>query len=111
MSPHHYVVCRRQPFPSMSAARLSAILAADSWIESRAKWAYRAVVSTWLWPNSLPIMGVLKKPGIHDPLRRYCVIDDARSAGQHRDPLVHWLWLARTIAEPFEPDPNPPALG
>ena len=40
----HYIVCRRQLSPRMSTARLFAIRAADSWIESRAKCAYRAVV-------------------------------------------------------------------
>ena len=36
---------------------LPAILSAASWMESRARWAYRAVVSMSLCPSSLPITG------------------------------------------------------
>ena len=43
----------------MSAAMLSATRAAASCMESRARCAYRAVVSTWAWPSNLPIMGRL----------------------------------------------------
>ena len=38
---------------------LSAILDADAFTESRAKWAYRAVVWTCVWPSSFPIIGRL----------------------------------------------------
>ena len=38
------------------------IRAAAFWMESRARCAYRAVVRTWVWPSSLPIMGLLKNP-------------------------------------------------
>ena len=40
-----YVTCERQSLPRMSVARLSVIRAADSWTESRARCAYREVVS------------------------------------------------------------------
>ena len=36
---------------------LSATLAVEARTESRARCAYRAVVCTWVWPNSLPIIG------------------------------------------------------
>ena len=36
---------------------LPATRSAASWRESRARWAYRAVVSMSLWPSSLPIIG------------------------------------------------------
>ena len=35
---------------------LPVIRAAAFWIESRARCAYRAVVCTWVWPSSLPII-------------------------------------------------------
>ena len=40
----------------MSAPMLSATRADDALIESRAKCAYREVVSILLWPKSFPIM-------------------------------------------------------
>lgn len=43
----------------MSAAMLSATRVAASRMESRARCAYRAVVSTWAWPSNLPITGRL----------------------------------------------------
>ena len=36
---------------------------------------------------------------------------DAGSSGQHRDPVVHRLRVARASARPFEPDADPPTLG
>ena len=36
---------------------------------------------------------------------------DARSAGKHRDSLVHRLRAARASSRPFEPDAHPAALG
>ena len=38
---------------------LSAMRSAASRTDSRDRWAYRAVVSTWAWPSSFPIMGRL----------------------------------------------------
>ena len=44
---------------NISAPTLAATLAADTCMESWARWAYRAVVWILLCPSNLPIMGKL----------------------------------------------------